>query len=56
MNGAPHALESFIEGLHEAFWISVAITLIAALVSLPQPPKGPASRPPESEHKTAKML
>jgi hypothetical protein len=48
MSGAPHALESFIEGLHEVFWISVAITLIAALVS--------SLQPPESEHKTAKMI
>jgi MFS family permease len=37
MSGAPHALGSFIAGVHEVFLISVAITLVAALVSALQP-------------------
>ena len=41
MSGAPDALESFIAGLHEVFLISVAITLVAALVSALQPPQRP---------------
>ena len=42
MGGAPRALDSFMAGLHEVFWISVAITLVAALVSAFQPSHKPA--------------
>jgi hypothetical protein len=49
MSGAPHALESFIAGLHEVFIISVAITLVAALVSALQPAHTPTlPAPPQS--------
>jgi EmrB/QacA subfamily drug resistance transporter len=49
MGDAPHALDSFIAGLHEVFWISVAITLVAALVSAFQPPHKPAVPITETE-------
>ena len=49
MGGAPHALESFMDGLHEVFWISVVITLVAALVSAFQPPHKPAIPAQETE-------
>ncbi|MGA2481337.1 MAG: MFS transporter [Spirochaetia bacterium] len=37
MSGTPQALESFMSGLHEVFLISVAITIVAAIVSALQP-------------------
>jgi EmrB/QacA subfamily drug resistance transporter len=39
MGGSPQALQSFVSGLHEVFWISVVITLFAAAASALQPPK-----------------
>ena len=43
MSGAHDALETFLNGLHDVFWISVAITLVAALVSALQPSHKPAA-------------
>ena len=51
MAGAPHALQGFIDGLHEVFWISVGITLVAALVSALQPSHRPIARSAETEER-----
>jgi EmrB/QacA subfamily drug resistance transporter len=42
MGGDPRALETFVAGLHEVFWISVAITLVAAVASWLRPSHRPA--------------
>ena len=49
MSGASDALQTFIAGLHEVFLISVAITLVAALVSALQPSQEPANPVLEQE-------
>jgi MFS family permease len=41
MNGAPEALHAFEQGLHQAFLLSFAITLIAAAASALQPSHSP---------------
>jgi len=47
MGNAADALLKFDNGLHEVFWISVAITLLAAAASALQPPHAPHVAPVE---------
>ena len=49
MGGTPEALSSFLGGLHEVFWISVVITLLAAFVSAFQPPHAAPAPAGEAE-------